>query len=158
MRMLGAKFGDDRGREVDLIDVASSAAWRGKRDPRLRPMWDAVNLKVAMFVLPALFAAMAVSIGVWAVLGSILAGTAVHGVVQSGHWVVALMTLLIIGGTRAVPAYWRRMARSVATITLREGVCPQCTNNLHGIVPDADGRLTCPECGARKEDFEMVQV
>jgi hypothetical protein len=42
----------------------------------------------------------------------------------------------------------RRVSRLVAATAVAEGICGQCCYSLESVPTDADGRMTCPECGA----------
>lgn len=42
----------------------------------------------------------------------------------------------------------RRVASQLAATAVAEGICGSCCYNLHDLVPEADGCLVCPECGA----------
>lgn len=38
------------------------------------------------------------------------------------------------------------------------GVCPACNYNLQGVIPNEDGRITCPECGISLHPRELDTV
>jgi hypothetical protein len=40
----------------------------------------------------------------------------------------------------------------------RRGHCPSCDYYLHGLSPDAQGHVRCPECGARAREAHPLEV
>ncbi|MBM4107544.1 MAG: hypothetical protein FJ255_01820 [Phycisphaerae bacterium] len=143
--MSGPRLIDDRGRAVDLR-VASHLAFeldRGFRAPA--PLRRA--LRRALVSKPvALIAGSLVALGMVAA-STFAVGPAMIALVLFSPLVACLLLLGLTSAVRVGEAA-HDWADPFACDCLASGRCPACAYDLASLPPDAEGLVTCPECGA----------
>jgi ribosomal protein L37AE/L43A len=96
--------------------------------------------------------------------GGTMLGSRVAPQVPILVWAFGLALILTPVSRWAYSLVLRASAKEIASIVLREGLCPSCGYNLFGLSTESDGCISCPECGAawfsarvdRAEPFEPV--
>jgi hypothetical protein len=137
---------DDRGRPVVILRPASGPLPIGS-DPRARRLAERLQFAlrvrrpylqgVLTFLVAAPFAWLFTRVPVpsgWGAARPIAMGLAL------GFPIAVIATLQV---RRRI----RGRSRQIADLVLDEGLCPSCMYNLHGLAPEHDGCVTCPECG-----------
>ncbi|GJQ28299.1 MAG: hypothetical protein HBSAPP03_01830 [Phycisphaerae bacterium] len=155
MEIVGTKVTDARGREVRSLyapgaEVPSDAAKALGRERFLRVCGrvgalvstDSRGSMIALGVIVGV-------VGVLLIVGA-LAFRGVDTFVLLFYGVPATLGSvgIIVGVSRFRPRMPNVDATLLASAVAAEGVCPSCAYGLENLMPEADGGVVCPECGA----------
>jgi hypothetical protein len=137
---------DDLGQDIPMANIFIPR-WRHHDDGRLKVLqraaakWWATDPTI--YVYPPL-------IGVLIPTVNVLASNVAPGLDPNARFAMAICVVVILGAAvRAVGNRFRvhdRVANEVKVLMLREGYCPACQFNLHGLAA-TDGYIRCGECG-----------
>lgn len=141
---------DDRGHEVEVLRRGGFEPWPIKEDPRILLLIRRVNIaaggekqiRQTLLVVGAALLSMVIFF-----VGMGLARVYARG---TPMWIAPVCGIVVVQGIAiGLTRGSRRWTEPrIVSEVLKEGLCPSCGYNLHGIPVAEDGCVVCPECGS----------